>query len=77
MNFDNILDTKSNKPSVPTINQLANSTSGNSSPFNNGPIGLMGLPLSPKVAPTNNVYDQFGSLSPKCEYSFLEISFNP
>lgn len=52
MNFDNILDTKSAKPSVPTINQLANSS----------PPGLV---PSPKVAASSNLFDQFGSLAPK------------
>lgn len=61
MNFDNILDTKSAKPVVPTINQLANSSTG----APNSPVGVV---HSPKLAATSNLFDQFGSLAPKCEY---------
>lgn len=62
MNFDNILDTKNAKPVVPTINQLANSSTG----ALHSPVGVV---HSPKVAATSNLFDQFGSqFGPKCEY---------
>lgn len=58
MNFDNILDTKSSKPSVPTINQLASSANNTFTKQ----TAHFGPPISPV---SNNLFDQLNSLSPK------------